>query len=322
MKHLFIVNPTAGKIKGRLKKVVESIHAFFIENPHIRYDIHISRWERDAMAETRLHAEQSNGLLRVHVLGGSGTLHEVINAAVGLPNIQIAAYPFGNDNNFLQYFGTDKIHLFSSILGQVFSGTTPIDVMRCGHRYGITYGLAGVEAFTSKDRAGTFTHQSNIHETFFYIYTLIKTSFGSALNGQDYRICLDGNIMDGTYISMLIANVPSYGKDLSPAVEAHPNDGFLEVYITKRMPRLTIFLNTYRYLSGNYEKIPHISRYRGKKVSISSENNICLCLDGQVFYANEIDFEIIPYAIDFVCPSGIDVSKLPRIYGKPDIKGV
>ena len=103
IKHLFIINPIAHKVKGRLNLVTESIHAFFEEYPHIGYDIHVTRWERDALGVIRRQVTDTRELLRVHVMGGSGTLFEAVNSAVGLANAQIAAYPFGRQNSFLRY---------------------------------------------------------------------------------------------------------------------------------------------------------------------------------------------------------------------------
>jgi hypothetical protein len=43
-----------------------------------------------------------------------------------------------------------------------------------------------------------------------------------------------------------------------------------------------------------------------------------LSLDGQVLYEKSVSFEVMPYAVDFVCPGGIDIDKLPRVYGRSE----
>jgi hypothetical protein len=44
---------------------------------------------------------------------------------------------------------------------------------------------------------------------------------------------------------------------------------------------------------------------------------MCICIDGEIFYDTSIEFEIKPYAVDFVCPEGIDLGKLRRAMDAP-----
>jgi diacylglycerol kinase (ATP) len=277
----------------------------------MRYDIHVTRWERDALCVAREHAEKAKELLRIHVMGGTGTFSEVINGIVTLPNIQIASYPFGNENTFLQYFGVDKVHLFSSIRSQVYSDTTPLDVIRCGHKYAISHGLVGFEAAVGREGAEMYDKRTIFHQGAAYIIAAVKTAFGNWMLGQNYSVDVDGKKLDGIYISMLIANGPCYSRNMSPAVDAHPNDGFLDIYLTKKMPRVKFMSIVRKYLSGNYFKIPeYIEHYKGKKISVSSETVMSVYLDDKPSYVNSIGYEVLPYAVDFVCPGGIDIDKL------------
>jgi len=114
----------------------------------IKYDIHITRWHRDALGYCRKYAQGAqNETVRVHVFGGTGTLFEIVNAAPDLPNVQIAGYPMGRTNTFLHYYGLENAPLFSSLEKQIFSGVTGIDAIRCNHNYGISNVLIGFEAY-------------------------------------------------------------------------------------------------------------------------------------------------------------------------------
>jgi diacylglycerol kinase family enzyme len=250
-------------------------------------------------------------------MGGGGTLYEALNATVNRPNMQIAAYPFGRENNFLQYFGADKAHFFSSIRSQVFSNVIPIDAIRCGHRHGMSHGLVGLEAIAGKTGLEILTNKTVFNENIVYVYAALKAAYSRGITGQEYTVDLDGQQLDGNYISILIANGPCYGKNLSPAVDAHPNDGLLDIYMMKKMPRYKLLLNAYTYLNGGYKKIPgYVSHYRGKKITITSADTMCLLIDDLLFYEKAIEYEVLPYAVDFVCPGGVSVDKLPRIYEK------
>jgi diacylglycerol kinase family enzyme len=276
----------------------------------MRYEVHVSRWERDALCVIREHARNAKELLRIHVMGGSGTLSEAVDSTINLPNIQIAAYPFGYENIFLRYFGVDKTHLFSSIRSQVVSGTTLVDAIRCGERYGLCHGVVGFEALSASEAISI--SESNLrHQDVSYFLTMFKKLFYDEHFGQEYKIELDGKQLDGSYLSIRIANGSYYTKSKNHLADAYPNDGFFDVYFMKKMSRITFLSNIRKYLAGNYRKTPELfSCYRGKKLLISSDIGMNMTIDDKPFYGTSAEFEILPYAIDFVCPGGIEIKEV------------
>src|SRR5215471_12261634 len=122
MRHLFIINPATKIIKGKTKPVRDRISAFFAEYPEIKYDIHVSKWCRDAVILIQDYiAGGTDETVRIHAIGGTGTLFEVINSVVGLANVEVASHPYGKANTFLRYFGNKNVKLFHSLKNQVFS---------------------------------------------------------------------------------------------------------------------------------------------------------------------------------------------------------
>ncbi|MDR2572346.1 MAG: hypothetical protein LBD23_18900 [Oscillospiraceae bacterium] len=316
MKHLFIINPVAHKVKGWQEMCIKEIHEFFGANSHLQYDIHITRWERDALGYVMRYAVKEKEPIRVHSIGGSSTLCEIVNAVIDIPEVQIAAYPMGRNNCFLRYFGMDKLNTFMSLKKQVLADVVPMDAMRCGINYGIAFGAIGVEAIA--DRDGTEMLEKNIllPEDTVYIWAGLKNALKNRQLGQKYTIDLDGQRLDGKYATILIANGPCYGKNLNPAIEAHPNDGILDIYLARDMSRFKYITTAPIYVSGGYQKLSGlISHYRCKKISVSSESVMCVCIDGGTYYEDSIEYEVIEGVINFACPEGIELDKIPRIYG-------
>jgi hypothetical protein len=67
MKHLFIVNPVAYKIKGRHGELVREIGRQMRQYGLV-YKIHITRWERDTVGFMHQYTRENlDGLLRVHM---------------------------------------------------------------------------------------------------------------------------------------------------------------------------------------------------------------------------------------------------------------
>jgi len=315
MKHLFIINPVAKRIKGRTKQIKDKLAEFFSEYPDMAYDIYESRWCRDSAAFIQRYVSDTDETVRVHAIGGTGTLFEVVNSVVGLENAEVASHPYGKANSFLKYFGTKNEKLFFDLKNQVFDRAVPMDIVKCGNNYGICYGMSGTDAYANA--LGDDWIEKGLPADISYMVAGVY----QILNGktsQNYYIEIDGDKVEGDFVSVMVANAPCYGINMYPAVDAHPDDGILNVYVVKNSPKLKMLASISTYTYGNYQKLPDlISHYTAKKIKLSSDDVMCMSVDGEHFYGMSIEYEIAPGAVRFVCPDAIDLAKLPRIYGKP-----
>ncbi|MCL2637177.1 MAG: hypothetical protein FWD48_02285 [Oscillospiraceae bacterium] len=322
MKHLFIINPGAEKVKGRVAEITDEIVSFFIENPQHSYDIHVTRWNRDATGFVRRYVTEAETPVRVHCFGGSGTLFEITNGVVGVKNteVSVAMYPMGTSGELLFYFGTENLHLFRSIKNQVEAGTTPLDTFRVGNIHGISHSLIGMEARSSREST-RLIESTLLPANFCYVFPAIVEVLSGRACTQKYTVEVDGVVVSGDckYASVNIFNGPCYGKNMFPAIDAHPNDGKLDVYLLCNMPPFKMLATVSPYTKGKYRKIPErIKHFSGKKIKVSSDEVMCVSLDGEIFYETEIEYEIVPASVNFVLPAGIDIKKLPRIYNHPE----
>jgi diacylglycerol kinase family enzyme len=308
MKHLFIVNPKARRLAGRVDEVVEDIRHFFLNYPQVQYDIHITRWRRDAEGFARRYVNGAAEIVRVYAVGGMGTLFEVINGVAGMPNVQVTLFPFGIENSFLLCFGRANIERFTTLKNLVFSQCISLDLIRCGNKFGMGFCLIGVEAMTAGtgkaiiDRLNFlpcgkgWTSAVYFFSGFYYM--------AQKQNRRYYRIDIDGNSFGGEYLNILIANQPYYGAPISS--EARPDDGFIDVYVLKPVSFYQYIKNTFKYVKGHYTKWPQlVKHYRGKRVSVASDMVMSVCLDGEIFFDMVIQAEIVPHAVDFTRPAGI-----------------
>ena len=137
MNHLFIINPHSGFVKGREEEIIQEIHSFLKNYSYIQYDIHLTRWRRDAVGFSQEYTQSAKGMVRIYAVGGDGTLFEVINGVIGLPNVQVAVCSRPDKNEFIKNFGGKYSHLFSSFQSMVFADTVPVNVLRWGHHFGL-----------------------------------------------------------------------------------------------------------------------------------------------------------------------------------------
>lgn len=319
MRHLFIINPAAKKVKGRTESIKKEINDFFKEYPDIRYDTYVSAWCRDAVSYIRryiMDIQPCGDAIRVHAIGGTGTLFEVVNGIIGLPNVQVAAHPYGSVNAFIRYFGQNKMEYFKSLYSQVFDDVIPMDVIRSANNYGLCFAIMGLEALC--DYKGDYLIQRGFPSEFSYICSSIPLILRNKYPNQSFHVEIDGKRYDGDYVSIFIANIPCYGKNLYPGVEAHPDDGKLEIYLTGNDSRHKLFAKILPYMSGNYKKAKSIFHHSGKSIKIFANKSICMNIDSETFFGTSLEIELIPGALPFVCPKEIDIDSLPLLYNKPE----
>jgi diacylglycerol kinase family enzyme len=126
---------------------------------------------------------------------------------------------------------------------------------------------------------------------------------------QYYRVELDGQKLNGEYLNITVANGPYYGYKASPVPDACFNDGLLHLYLIKKIPLARAVRVTADFEAGQYDKWPeYISHYTGKHLVVSSPAVMAIGIDGEIFYNDRLQYDIIPHGIDFVCPEGVDLS--------------
>ncbi|MDR3338177.1 MAG: hypothetical protein LBT16_13345 [Treponema sp.] len=304
MKHLFIINPKAGLVRDRKDRIIEEIKNFFGNYPEFSYEIHLTRWKRDAVGFTRRYLSRSAELVRVYATGGTGTLFEIINAVAGLPNAQVAYYPHGRIDSFIRVFGENKEPLFHSLRNLVFAPVIGLDMIKWGNNFGINGCFIGLSALSYQDSSRLLEKTGfPYHEMTFHLAQIKRLLMGKTL--QYYRIELDGQKLNGEYLNVTIANVPHIGVRALPAVEASPIDGVLHLYLIKKIPRARALQVFADYEAGRYKKWPeYVSHHLGKRIFISSSAMMTIAFDGEIFYNDRLQYDIIPRGIDFVCPEG------------------
>ena len=105
----------------------------------------------------------------------------------------------------------------------------------------------------------------------------------------------------------LAANSRWYGGGYFAAPKALTYDGELDFVIVKK-DCLKLYL---LYLLGQYKKGKHLDWERtvfrrGKKITIKSDNESAVNIDGEVRFGKETTFEIVEKGIKFVVPACSD----------------
>ncbi len=104
LKHVFIINPSAGKndSRQRIYTMAEALR----EKHGLDVQCMLTASVGHAAALARGLAE-SGEEVRLYACGGDGTVNEVANGIAGYANAAMTCIPIGTGNDFLKNFGAD-----------------------------------------------------------------------------------------------------------------------------------------------------------------------------------------------------------------------
>ena len=341
MKHIFIMNPAAGKGKAGkvfLPKIIETAKRMGID-----YEIHrtMAPFDAEHFVKGRceaLEAQQgSDETLRFYACGGDGTINEVVNGAFGHKNIEIAMIPSGTGNDFPRSFGEMKY--FEDIERQIRGTARAIDVIRYEATppspFSGSFTGAELDALYESDPDPVVRYGINmfnigldcnvvdeVAKVKAYPFVPGPLAYGLGVGivlgkkeGVDLEICLDNDeIYDGPIMLVAIANGRYCGGGFNAVPRASLDDGLIDVSIVGNINR-RMFLS----LIGKYRKGTHLEdpatkgfvtyrKCRSLTIRLGSTqgNAVKLCTDGEVSMVGETSFEIIPRAINFSVPQGCE----------------
>ena len=297
MRHLFIINPAAGK-KGttaQLERLLDKLSF-----PH---EVVYTEKEGDARRFAE-EAAQSGQPVRIYACGGDGTLNEVVNGAAGHPQVAVTNVPKGTGNDFLKIFGPDCRTLFYDLESLSVGPETPIDLIDCNGHLGIDVVCAGVDARIAADvhRYKDWWFISGIGA---YILALIENVFFKGI-ARTMTVHMGGIQWEDRPASLLcVCNGRYYGGGFMPVGEAMPDDGVLDMLLVKQVSLFTFVRLVGKYAKGQYRRYPElIFAHHGQCVSFSAREPITVVVDGEVMRDTAFTIRLSEKKVNFFYPAG------------------
>lgn len=304
MKHLFIVNPTAG---GRDKtQEITSRVALAFSGREDDFEVYVTRFPLDAVEKIKQEAS-SGEELRVYACGGDGTLNECVNGAAGFANAAVTHFPSGTGNDFIKAFGKEKSRFFN--LSELLDGEIrPIDVISCNGRLSVNICSVGVDA-----RIGTDVHKYSrlpvIGGKGGYIVSTVANLIKGITSPMNIRCA--GREFTGEQTLVCACNGTCYGGAFNPVPSARVDDGVMDLLVVKPVSRMVFALVVSSYAKGEFRRYPeYITHLRAREMEIECPNEIVVNVDGEALYTNSVRFELIPGGVNFIFPANMDYFKI------------
>ena len=103
MKHIFVINPAAGKTNVT-EALLPRLHALFVGREE-ELETYLTTGVGDATRFVKERCAASNGEhLRFYSCGGDGTMNEVLQGLAGCANAAMGVVPCGSGNDFVRSF--------------------------------------------------------------------------------------------------------------------------------------------------------------------------------------------------------------------------
>ena len=297
MKHIFIVNPAAGK-GSAAKRIIPKIESYFSTHPDLSWEIYQTKEALDGKAYVESVAKTGEPV-RFYACGGDGTLYEVVNGAYKYPNAAVGIIPLGSGNDFARIFGGSE-KLFD-IDAQVNGETMPFDLIDAGGHVAINQCSMGLDVEVCAKQA-YFKKLPGVGGEFAYTMSLFYCLL-RRLNSEFKIIIDDKETYEGTMLFSLCASGRWYGGGYKGAPKAVPNDGLLDfIIVRKTVGRLKLAGLVGKYKRGEHLSWDFTTFVRGKKMQILSKNPAAVNVDGECDYVTESTFRLLEGALPLIVP--------------------
>ena len=315
MKHVFLINPVAGKGKATTELLPSIIKT--LSNNDVDYIVHRTINVGDAFKYVRALCEKNpDDEMRFYSCGGDGTMNEVLNGIIGYKNVQLAVIPAGTGNDFVRNFG--DIKKFKDIESQINGIASPIDIIK--------YQLLEP---TGEENIPTTGYALNMFNTGFDAEVVKKTAEikGPVIKGTlayiagvgivlkrlkkvDMAVEIDGEeVYSGEFLLAGIANGRFSGGGFDGMPLAVLDDGKMDAFLVKSITRRAFISLVKKYHDGTHLDEPKLKdiffHYPCEEAIFRPKENITLAVDGETTEVGAIKFSLVPNAILFSAPKEI-----------------
>jgi YegS/Rv2252/BmrU family lipid kinase len=251
----------------------------------------------DAITDMRVEVKECISKKKYDVVvaaGGDGTANLIAGTLIGL-DIAMAIIPFGSGNGLARHL---KIPLrWKNAVDCVLNGQVMVmDAAMMNENYFFCTAGVGFDA-----HIGHIFAQLKKRGPLSYVKSVIKEF--RKYKPQKYQITVDGEEMEREAFLITVANAGQYGNNAWIAPRASISDGLLDVTLLSRFNTLQAPLLAHRLFHRSFDKSKKVEVFRGKNISILSQNSMPAHFDGEpASMPEKIVYSIIPSAVKIMVP--------------------
>lgn len=302
MKYVFIINPKAGK-GNSADEIARKIRSFFSEKK-MESPIYLSQCPGDAVRFSRDYPVPEGEEVCFVACGGDGTFFEVVNGGYGRAGVSFACYPCGSGNDFIKSTG-GKAADYRDLQKLLDGGTRMIDALDCGGHICTNVCNIGIDSVIC-DRMNRFKKIPLVSGPMAYNISTAVSVLGRL--GIPMKLTFDdGEVYEGPLTLSAFGNGVCYGGGYYPTPEAKLDDGLIDFCGIKKIGLAQVGRLIGIYKAGKHlesdEVRPYLLYKKIKGARIESDEDLPICMDGEVYHGSELEIFIRPSSLPFRAPS-------------------
>lgn len=258
------------------------------------------------LAELARRAADEGATLLV-VVGGDGSVNEVVNGIAGRDGVELALLARGTGWDFVRTYGIPRTP--AGVARTALHGETrTIDLGRVTYRsWSDEEATAWFANVASAGMSGAIAKRAN--ETSKALggkvsYALATLAVFARWQNGEVRVDVDGTVREGRMEDVVVANGRYFGGGMKICPGAEPDDGLFDVLLIGDVTRRELLRTLPKLYRGTH--LPHkkAELLRGRLVTVESAEPLPVELDGEQPGTTPARFEVVPGALRIRVPSG------------------
>jgi diacylglycerol kinase (ATP) len=313
MKARLIYNPTAGPrdVRHALKRVRSFLR-------HHGWSVELQLTEKPGDALALACAAAQAGCDVAIAAGGDGTVNEAVNGLVGTQTA-LGVLPVGTGNMWAKQLGvptytlTNPLRLHEAAAGLTEGTIRSVDVGQVNNRYFLCWAGIGLDAQVTTEMEPRQRHTKRLGAL---PYAIAAILVARDFQGVRTRVSLDGSIVRGRTLLILVSNIKQYVGVLNVAREARMDDGLLDVFVFKGLGFTYAVRHLLKVVSQRYLQDPQVIHRQVRRIEVRTEWAIPVQVDGDPIGTTPVTLKVAPLALRVLVPS----SAPPGLFS-PTIQG-
>ncbi|HIW53281.1 MAG TPA: diacylglycerol kinase family lipid kinase [Candidatus Alistipes excrementipullorum] len=251
----------------------------------------------------------NKGYRKIIVIGGDGTLHEVVNGlfiqkSVRPDEVLLAVISVGTGNDWIRMFGIPT--RYSEAIRAIREGKSFLqDVGEVTYeesqykqkRYVANVAGSGFDAFVIR----RFNHLKAKGRTGRWLYPLsiIRSFFTYKSTGV--KVYVDDKLVYNDLLFSMAVGICKYnGSGILQLPAAVADDGLLDLTLIRPLHWWHIIFRLRKLFNGEIYQIGHVQHVQGSRITVTSSPDMLLEVDGELLGTTPLEFGILHRAIKVI----------------------
>lgn len=245
----------------------------------------------------------------VVAMGGDGTVHEVMNGLMQVPEHKrpvLGVVPIGSGNDFAYSMGITQKSSHALAHALKAENVRAVDIgLMTDEQHGRKEYFDNTLGIGFDSIVTIHSHKLPIVKGFMMYLTAVIQTIIMNHNPMQVNIQTDAENFDTKILMLTLCNGPREGGGFMLAPNAKNNDGKMTYVAVQKVSRLMMFRLVPEFMNGTHTRFKNVRLGEFKKLTLTSDLPLYIHADGEIFTTfgsnlKKVSFEILPGALKVV----------------------